>query len=234
MPMRKGRSREVISSNIRELVHAGYPQRQAIAIAMKESRMTRKNASQRKGTPASRNPKRPRKKEWEKDVSVHRHPLDRQGYDKLGRYFGVGEKLWEIDGHGTTTYARGKNRREALEFFIKHSSNKESPLWQAVWAELGRKRNGAKKASKKRRNDGSSRVASLRATIAELSADMKKRGARSLPSAPKTNDPHELEDHLVRLVKLNGRYLQRRNGVSTTKRPSISRLMNPSSRCWKD
>ena len=38
MPLKRGSGRNVISSNIRELRHSGYPQRQAIAIAMNQSR----------------------------------------------------------------------------------------------------------------------------------------------------------------------------------------------------
>ena len=37
MPLRKGRSNAVVSANIRELMNSGYPQRQAIAIAMKKA-----------------------------------------------------------------------------------------------------------------------------------------------------------------------------------------------------
>lgn len=38
MPLLKGNSKEIIASNIRELRHAGFHERQAIAIAMKHSR----------------------------------------------------------------------------------------------------------------------------------------------------------------------------------------------------
>lgn len=38
MPLRKGSSKEVISENIRELIRAGHPQKQAIAIALSEAR----------------------------------------------------------------------------------------------------------------------------------------------------------------------------------------------------
>lgn len=38
MPLEKGRSRDTISGNITELVGAGYPQKQAVAIALSESR----------------------------------------------------------------------------------------------------------------------------------------------------------------------------------------------------
>lgn len=34
MPLKKGKSKKVVSENIRELRDSGYPQRQAVAIAM--------------------------------------------------------------------------------------------------------------------------------------------------------------------------------------------------------
>lgn len=37
MPLKKGKSSAVVSSNIRELVASGRPQKQAVAIAMKEA-----------------------------------------------------------------------------------------------------------------------------------------------------------------------------------------------------
>lgn len=37
MPLMKGSSDEAVSANIRELMHSGRPQKQAIAIAMKEA-----------------------------------------------------------------------------------------------------------------------------------------------------------------------------------------------------
>jgi len=42
-PLRSGKSREVISSNIRELRHKGYPQKQSVAIALKKAGMSRKS-----------------------------------------------------------------------------------------------------------------------------------------------------------------------------------------------
>ena len=41
MPLKKGKSDKVVSSNIRELVHSGKPQKQAIAIALDVARKTR-------------------------------------------------------------------------------------------------------------------------------------------------------------------------------------------------
>ena len=41
MPLAKGSSQKVVSSNISELVHSGRPQKQAIAIALSESRKKR-------------------------------------------------------------------------------------------------------------------------------------------------------------------------------------------------
>lgn len=37
MPLKKGSSKETISKNISELVHSGHPQKQSIAIAMREA-----------------------------------------------------------------------------------------------------------------------------------------------------------------------------------------------------
>jgi len=35
VPLKKGKKPEIISENIRELIHAGHPQKQAVAIAMR-------------------------------------------------------------------------------------------------------------------------------------------------------------------------------------------------------
>lgn len=42
MPLLKGRDKATVSANIRELVHSGRPQKQAIAIAYSEARRSRK------------------------------------------------------------------------------------------------------------------------------------------------------------------------------------------------
>ena len=42
MPLARGNSRRVVSSNIRREVAAGKPQRQAVAIALSEARRTGK------------------------------------------------------------------------------------------------------------------------------------------------------------------------------------------------
>lgn len=38
MPLIKGKGKEIISQNIRELIHSGRPQKQAVAIALSQAR----------------------------------------------------------------------------------------------------------------------------------------------------------------------------------------------------
>lgn len=38
MPLKKGTSKSMVSSNIKELVHSGRPHKQAVAIAMSQKR----------------------------------------------------------------------------------------------------------------------------------------------------------------------------------------------------
>lgn len=42
MPLKKGKSKKVISANIKTEMHAGKPQKQAIAIAMRKAGKRRK------------------------------------------------------------------------------------------------------------------------------------------------------------------------------------------------
>ena len=42
MPLKTGKSSKVISGNIKELITAGYPQRQAVAIAMDKKKNKKK------------------------------------------------------------------------------------------------------------------------------------------------------------------------------------------------
>ena len=44
MPLKKGKSPKVVSSNIREMIRAGHPRDQAIAAAMSQKRKSGKRA----------------------------------------------------------------------------------------------------------------------------------------------------------------------------------------------
>lgn len=42
MPLKKGSSRKVISENIREMIHSGHPQKQAVAAALSNARRSKR------------------------------------------------------------------------------------------------------------------------------------------------------------------------------------------------
>ena len=48
MPLQKGSSNAVVSSNVKELVQSGRPQKQAVAIAMSKAGRARKKVKQRR------------------------------------------------------------------------------------------------------------------------------------------------------------------------------------------
>lgn len=48
MPLKKGKSKNVISSNIREMIKAGHPRKQAIAAALSMARKSGAKISKKK------------------------------------------------------------------------------------------------------------------------------------------------------------------------------------------
>ena len=48
MPLKPGKSSKTISAYIKKLIDAGYPQKQAVAIAMSNSKRTAKRQSKKK------------------------------------------------------------------------------------------------------------------------------------------------------------------------------------------
>lgn len=48
MPLKKGRSKATIRSNIREMIHAGHPRKQAIAAAMRSAGSRGKHSKMRR------------------------------------------------------------------------------------------------------------------------------------------------------------------------------------------
>lgn len=48
MPLKRGSSRKTVSSNIREMVKAGHPQKQAVAAALRQARSSKTKRRGRK------------------------------------------------------------------------------------------------------------------------------------------------------------------------------------------
>ncbi len=48
MPLQKGRSKKVVSHNIKKLIEEGYPQKQAVAISLDKAGKGRKSKKKRR------------------------------------------------------------------------------------------------------------------------------------------------------------------------------------------
>lgn len=49
MPLAMGKSRKVISRNVAEMMHAGYPQKQAVAASLNQARKSGAHIPKKKG-----------------------------------------------------------------------------------------------------------------------------------------------------------------------------------------
>jgi hypothetical protein len=48
MPLKKGKSKKVVSTNIKEMMDAGYPQKQAVAASLRQAGVPKKPRKPRK------------------------------------------------------------------------------------------------------------------------------------------------------------------------------------------
>ena len=85
MPLRRGKSRAVVSSNISQLVHEGYPQAQAIAISMRTAGIKPKRKG-KKNMAKTRKSKRTRKTKKASPATVRAYKAAKRKLIK--EYFG--------------------------------------------------------------------------------------------------------------------------------------------------
>jgi hypothetical protein len=82
MPLKKGTSREVIHSNVREMVKAGHPIAQAVAASYRKAGKKRPSEIGRKKKPSQERPRETRRQDDAEPQSHEKGEKSRFGYDK--------------------------------------------------------------------------------------------------------------------------------------------------------
>lgn len=78
MPLRRGKSKAIISSNIREMVKEGYPQKQAVAAALNTARKSKSSLKEHEKMKLVKGKKAATRKGMRHNVDV----MEKAGYSK--------------------------------------------------------------------------------------------------------------------------------------------------------